>query len=338
MTKMRNIAHDDAWEPEPRSRTQWSLFAIIIGAAAGVAFIAKADTNPDRPLTVIAQKLRADLEHRIAFAPAVLPSLRLGDWPLAQLFHNQGTRFKSEPDVVADGRPAIAIVIDDCGNDEARTRQAIALPAPVTLSFLPYPNASYLLSHHAKMEGHEVIVHLPMQPVGKENPGPHALVAGLSPLEMRRRVGWALNRVADYDGVNNHMGSRFTASHKDLVPVMEELSEHGLFFLDSRTTADTIAEKTARQAGMLTGARDVFLDDDESAPAVDRQIAEAEAKARATGIAVAIGHPHPQTLKALAAWTKKVESRGFRLVTLKQALELRTAKERQKITRLMKQD
>jgi polysaccharide deacetylase 2 family uncharacterized protein YibQ len=338
MTKLKNMVHDEAWEHEPRSTMQWGMFGGILAAAAAILLVARVGETPEKPLTEIAQKLRTDLQQRLADAPSIFPALRLGDWPLSFRFHTQATRFKSEPQFISDGRPVIAVVIDDCGNDDARTREAIALPREVTLSVLPYPDATYLLSHRAKMEGHEVIVHLPMQPVGNQNPGPRALVAGLSSLETKRRVDWALSRVADYDGVNNHMGSRLTASHKALVPVMQELAEHGLFFLDSRTTSDTVAETTARQAGMLAGARDVFLDDDESAPAVERQLAQAEAKARATGSAIAIGHPHPQTLEAVAAWASKVEARGFRLVTLKQALELRSGKTHEKISGLMPSD
>jgi uncharacterized protein len=233
----------------------------------------------------------------------------------------EGTKLKSAASEAI--LPAIAIVIDDCGVDELRTRGAMALPAALTLAFLPYPGASASLSHQAHMAGHEIIVHLPMEPKGAENPGPMALTDGLSEAEITQRLDWALSRVSDYDGANNHMGSRFTASREALLPVMHELSARKLFFLDSRTTADTQAEKLAREAGILTGARDLFLDNDQAAPAVERALARVEEQARAHGSAIAIGHPHAETLAALKIWTKDVEARGFRLVTLKTVLELR---------------
>ena len=90
----------------------------------------------------------------------------------------EGTKLKSAASEAI--RPAIAIVIDDCGVDELRTRGAMALPAAMTLAFLPYPGASSSLSHQAHMAGHEIIVHLPMEPKGAENPGPMALTDGLS--------------------------------------------------------------------------------------------------------------------------------------------------------------
>ena len=160
------------------------------------------------------------------------------------------------------------------------------------------------------------------------------MTTDLSSSEIRERLDTALASIPGIDGVNNHMGSKLTASRKSLIPVMEELSDHGMFFLDSRTTPNTVAEAVARESGMLTGARDVFLDDEEDAPAVERQLRLAEAQARANGSAIAIGHPHPETLKALAAWTKTLESRGFTLVTVKQALELRTQENRQRVSSL----
>ena len=137
-----------------------------------------------------------------------------------------------------------------------------------------------------------------------------------------------MSRVSDYDGANNHMGSRFTASREALLPVMQELSARKLFFLDSRTTADTQAEKLARETGILTGARDIFLDNDETAPAVEHELASLEDQARSRGSAIAIGHPHEETLAALKVWSKDVEARGFRLVTLKTVLELRAGEQK----------
>jgi polysaccharide deacetylase 2 family uncharacterized protein YibQ len=325
-------------EPERRGAAEWialGMLSLLVFGAAIVLMMGWVVPDPNQPLSDIAQKLKSNLQQGIDHAPRIFPRLRLGDWPLTLLFPDRETRHKAENTVTTGRRPLIAIVVDDCGNDGRLTRQAIALPKPITLSFLPYPSDSYALSHRASLAGHEVIVHLPMQPIGRENPGPRALVIGLSPAEAKRRVDWALSRVRDYDGVNNHMGSRLTTSRKDLVPVMEELSDHGMFFLDSRTTADSVAETVARQSGMLAGARDIFLDDDESAVAVERQLALTEVHARTYGSAIAIGHPHPETLKALAVWARNVEARGFRLVSLRTAIELRQNPPRRKLSSLI---
>jgi len=313
MTKRRNMDEPSADSPKGGEPGPVSFaLALIIGVFLALYVASNGDS-------------------RIASAPSVqqlLPSgatqsseIRLGDWP-ARLFNRvEETRPKSQ--VSLDEEPAIAIVIDDLGGDVTHTKEAITLPANVTMSFLPYPDTSEALSHRAFLAGHEVIVHLPMQPLGNENPGAHALLSGLSSEELQARTIWALSRVSDYDGANNHMGSRFTASRADLLPVMRQLKQSGLFFLDSRTTDKTLAESVARESGMIAGSRDVFLDDEQSADAVERQLALAEEVARKNGTVIAIGHPHAQTLRSLADWTKSLKSRGYRLLPVREVLKLR---------------
>lgn len=245
-------------------------------------------------------------------------TIRTGEWPerLFTLAQSPGR----------DATPAISIVIDDLGGNVTRTTQAIALPANVTLSFLPDSPRAQELSRRAHQAGHEVIVHLPMQPSGKENPGEHALKVGLASDELQRRTSWALSRVAEYDGVNNHMGSRFTESRADVMPVMREVRSRRLFFLDSRTSAKSEVENVAREFGVLTGRRDIFLDDEKSTSAIERQLARVEEFARQNGNVVAIGHPYPETLKALAKWSKTIKERGFRLAPVREVLLMREAR------------
>jgi len=119
------------------------------------------------------------------------------------------------------------------------------------------------------------------------------------------------------------MGSRFTASGEDLIPVMRELKQRGFFFLDSRTTASSRVEKVARELGVMSSRRDVFLDDERSATAIQQQLSRAEDFARKHGSVIAIGHPYPETLKELSVWTARIEDRGFRLAPLHEVLETR---------------
>jgi polysaccharide deacetylase 2 family uncharacterized protein YibQ len=132
-----------------------------------------------------------------------------------------------------------------------------------------------------------------------------------------------LARVSEYDGVNNHMGSRFTTSRADLLPVMRELKGRGLFFLDSRTTEKTQVERVAREVGVMTGSRDIFIDDDRNPAAIAHQLALIEDFALKNGNVIAIGHPYPETLKAVSKWTKTIKERGFRLTPLRGVLRAR---------------
>lgn len=212
------------------------------------------------------------------------------------------------------GRPQIAIVIDDLGLRHAESRRAVDLPGPLTLAFLPYGQSIAALSERARANGHEVIVHLPMEPEGRSDPGPEALRLGLGAGELEKRLTWNLAHVPGHVGVNNHMGSAMTENAAAMELVLGRLRQDGGYFLDSRTTARSTARAIAARISLPYAERDVFLDNDITAAAIERQLAETESLARRYGSAIAIGHPHAQTLKVLEAWLPKAREKGFDLV------------------------
>lgn len=220
-------------------------------------------------------------------------------------------------------RAAIAIVIDDLGQDLPGTQRAMALPGTVVLSFLPFAEATPALSLAAARGGHEVLLHMPMESLGGKNAGPNALRLDLPRAEVERRLAWALSRVPSAIGLNNHEGSRFTSDAEALVPVVEALKARGLFFFDSRTAATTQVVPVARAFGVASAERDVFLDDTVSRDAISDQLKVLEKKAKAQGVAIAIGHPHAVTMDALAVWMKTMEARGFVLIPLREAIRLK---------------
>jgi uncharacterized protein len=215
------------------------------------------------------------------------------------------------------GHPHIAIVIDDLGLDRRRTEHAIALPAPLTLSFLGYANDLPQMAEEGHRAGHELLVHVPMEPISRrEDMGPNGLAVGLGEDEVLRRLRWNLARFDGYVGINNHMGSRFTASAESMAPVMAELKARGLLFLDSRTIGRSTGIDLARHYGVPHAARDVFLDNEVTGPAIAAQLAEVETVARRNGSAIAIGHPHDATIAELAGWLEQLPKKGFVLVPL----------------------
>jgi uncharacterized protein len=245
------------------------------------------------------------------------------DWLAARIEYAQG----AGPGAVAPvtGVPVIAIVIDDLGDDSLTTRRAIALLPAVSLAFLPYPDATPILAREALRAGHQILVHVPMEPDGADDPGPNALRADLDPSEINRRLEWALGRVPGFSGINNHEGSRFTADRAALIPVIETLADRHVFFLDSRTTPDSAVVALSRAFGVASAARDVFLDDVQTTQAIQAALAQTEALARREGVAIAIGHPHGVTLDALAAW--RAHPDGFDLVPVSVAIRLKTQRE-----------
>jgi polysaccharide deacetylase 2 family uncharacterized protein YibQ len=215
-------------------------------------------------------------------------------------------------------RPMIAVVLDDLGLNRAGTRRAIALPGPLTLSFMTYAEGLDRMAARARAAGHELMLHVPMAPRdGSYDPGPNVLSAALPAEELARRLDWGLGRFGGFVGINNHMGSRFTASPRGMAAVMTALKGRGLLFLDSLTAPSSVGAVTARRAGVPYAERDVFLDNEwRDRAAIADQFAQLEAVALRRGSAVGIGHPHRATLDVLARWLPQARARGFAIVPI----------------------
>jgi polysaccharide deacetylase 2 family uncharacterized protein YibQ len=210
-------------------------------------------------------------------------------------------------------KPLVAIVIDDVGLDRPRSKRAWELPGPLTMSFLPYAKDLREQAKAARARGHELMLHLPMEPTGRNDPGPNALLVSLTDAELRQRTTAALDSFDGFAGVNNHMGSRFTTFKPGMEAVLRQLKGRGLMFLDSRTSAQSVGEQLAQEMGVPSIVRHVFLDDEDTLDAVRRKLAEAEAIARRQGFVVVIGHPHEATLQALGEWLPGVQGKGLTL-------------------------
>jgi len=220
------------------------------------------------------------------------------------------------------GKPRIAVVIDDMGVDEPASRDVIALPAPLTLSFLPHAQRLRRQAEAGRKAGHELMAHIPMEPLDiRYDPGPNYLGDGMSASEIRKRLRRHLD-LFDFGivGMNNHMGSRFTQNEPGMMLVMSELLQRRMLFLDSRTIAKTVGAKKAAEFGIPYSIRDVFLDHMGTPEAklevseIAEQLRRTEVLARRNGAAIAIGHPHPETIQALREWLPEVKKRGFTLV------------------------
>ena len=245
-----------------------------------------------------------------AGAPSTPVRLASADW--AAFLPTPHDTAGAQPATPAQRKGRVAIVIDDLGPAAAPTAAALALPSTVTLAFLP-DRASAAWASRARAEGHEILLHMPMQAAGTK--GDRATLDPADPAD--RNVGRlvaALARVPGAIGFNNHEGSLFTADAVALRPVLAEAQRRGLLFLDSRTTPETRAELVGRSLGLTVARRDVFLDHEPTPEAISRQIAAVERLALSRGDVVAIGHPHPATIAALAAWMPAAETRGISFV------------------------
>jgi hypothetical protein len=225
-------------------------------------------------------------------------------------------------------RPMIALIIDDMGVDRKRTAQAIELDGPLTMSFLSYAEDLPDQTAAARKAGHELMVHVPMEPEGEvAEPGPNVIRTDQPQAEVRKRLDWALGRFDGFVGINNHMGSRYTADADGMTLVLEEIRRRGLLFVDSRTTPHSVARRLSRKLSVPFAERDVFIDDDPRPQAILRQLDEIVRRARDRKYAVAIGHPRDATLAALRKWLPTLRLRGLVLVPVSAIVRHRTKAE-----------
>ena len=227
---------------------------------------------------------------------------------------------------VRKGQPMIAIVLDDLGIDKNRSSWAIELPAPLTLAFLPYASGLKEQTERARALGHELLVHLPMQPKGhNSDPGPNVLDMRLGEIEVLSRLDWNLSQFSGYVGANNHMGSLFTESETGMRLVAEEMRERGLMYLDSLTSPKSQGWSSSIARGVPAVKRDVFLDNVDTLEEVKFRLEKTEEVAVREGSAIAIGHPRDSTLAVLQEWIPDAIGRGFAIVPLTQLSEHRNA-------------
>ncbi|OAI93022.1 divergent polysaccharide deacetylase family protein [Pseudomonas putida] len=222
----------------------------------------------------------------------------------------------------AHGAPAqqqrayLSVIIDDLGQNPARDSRTLALPGPVTMAIMPDTPHATDFARQAHKAGRTVILHMPMDPAT----GPYAWHPGTPLPELEQRLNAALAKVPYAAGVNNHMGSRMTAQPEAMAWLMGELQRRDLFFVDSRTSAATVAAAKAQALGLASLSRDVFLDDVRTPEAIAGQLRIAMELARKQGTAVVIGHPYPQTLDVLERELPKLKAQGIELIGLRQMI------------------
>ena len=219
--------------------------------------------------------------------------------------------------------PRAAIVIDDLGQKLSSLEQLAALEIPLSIAIIPGLPASDRTVIEAARRGIETLLHQPMEPreEGGMNPGEGVLLTSMSAEALRERVRAGLAAVPGAVGVNNHMGSRFTEDAAGLAALMTEIKAHNLFWLDSRTTAQTHGVEAARAAGVPSVERDVFLDAQVDPESIRLQVRKLIETARSRGSAVGIGHPHAETIAVLRELRAELLASGVTLVPVSELVK-----------------
>jgi polysaccharide deacetylase 2 family uncharacterized protein YibQ len=221
-----------------------------------------------------------------------------------------------KPEPAPNVRGRIAILLDDGGQKLDLVSKAAALPKEVgfaILPFLPKSGETAVALHEA---GHEIWLHLPMEPENypANDPGPGAVLMAMNSDDLRAAVHSAINNIPHAIGVNNHMGSKATADLKTMTWIMQELKTRKMAFIDSRTTVRTVAEEAAQAQGVPTNRRHVFLDNKRSAAAIRVQLDESVYRSRMEGEIIAIGHLDKVTIEVLSHELPGLAKRGADLV------------------------
>lgn len=223
-------------------------------------------------------------------------------------------------------KPRIAIIIDDLGYTLALGRRATMLPGPVAIAVLPDTPRGKLLAEQANAAGKEVLLHLPLEAIGQQGPKePGSISLDTSRSQFARIFAADLRSVPYAIGINSHRGSLLTRHPGHMRWLMEEITARdSLFFVDSFTTADSIALASALESGVPAVKRDVFLDADTKPESVAREFARLKALARTQGFAVGIGHPHPVTLQLLERELPRLAEEGIELISISELIALKT--------------
>lgn len=215
----------------------------------------------------------------------------------------------------------VALVIDDLGRSVGDVSRLAALGVPVTYAVLPFESRTPEVADELRRLGAELILHLPMEPSTGADPGPGALRRSMSPAELAGATRAALDAVPGAVGVNNHMGSSLSADRSSMDAVLREIGRRGLYFLDSRTSAESVGYRAARDLEIPAAERQVFLDPDPRAEAVRYQFRRLLDVARERGAAIAIGHPHAETLRVLEEEVPLARELGYRFVPVSYLLD-----------------
>ena len=208
--------------------------------------------------------------------------------------------------------PKIAIIIDDIGYDKTMAKKFLALNAVLTFSILPYSPYDKSIARSVHSKGYDVMLHLPMEPdeYPSINPGPGVLLTSMTPDQLIGQLNEDLDTFPFITGVNNHMGSKMTTISPQLNQIFSVLKAKRLFFIDSRTTPDTLCKPTAQLFKVPFAQKDVFIDHKPEREFIRKQIHRLILIAENHGEAVGIAHPHPETYDILREMLPELEQKA----------------------------
>ncbi len=228
----------------------------------------------------------------IFFASTTLYSYNLPDF----LFNDNGTSVNTKN----FEKPKVTIIIDDIGNSFEEAKKIWSINKNITLSILPFLKYSKKISIYAQKNNLPVMLHFPMEPYNYNGkPENYFLLTNMSDEEINITTKKVLNSIPYYQGINNHMGSKFTSNKKCMDKFFDIIKKKNIFFIDSKTSSNSIAGKISIEKGILTGIRDIFIDNILDEKYILSQLEKVYELAIKNKYVIAIGHPHSESISAL---------------------------------------
>ena len=217
----------------------------------------------------------------------------------------------------------VAIIIDDIGYDLKPVKELLKINADLTFAILPLCTHTREAAEMFHRAHRETLLHLPMEPVSypREKPGNGALFTDMNDEELVFQLEKDIADVPYISGVNNHMGSKFMMDEKKLTIVFNKLKKNKLFFVDSRTSADTKAFVTAEKVGLPIAARKIFLDNNRDYNEIYNNVINIAKKDGDVSPVILIGHPYPETIRAISDAMKVLREKGVSIVPVSQIIK-----------------
>jgi len=269
--------------PPPETVPQDNLSGTIPGLEQAISDLEAAGVSPEPSPAAAAAA---------AAAPAAAPAA-----PSATLAAAIPPATPAQP--VPERKGTLIIVIDDAGNNLQDLAPFLQFPGPITIAVLPGLANSVEAARRIRAAGKELFLHQPMEPLNGQDPGPSAIKTGMTPATVKEILVKNLNEIGPVSGFNNHEGSRATADPAIMRPVLEITRDSALYFLDSRTTADTAAPQIASELGITIARRDVFLDNEQDKESILAALESGCKRAEQYGTAILIGHAWSPRLAAI---------------------------------------
>lgn len=254
--------------------------------------------------------------------PTLVENSPDGPMPVIGKDGNQAWQAYARPFNRNDKRPRLASVITSLGLNRKLTQPAMdRLPGAVTLAFSPYTADVKEEMHQARSLGHETLMGLPMEPLDypRDDRAPLKLRASISPSQNIDRLDHVMGKTSGCVGLLANDGGRFTSVKMALIPILENLKQRGLMFVDDEPPNQNLPASLPSDMNLSWAAATRFIDigaDLADPVAIDRTLTRLEATAQRTGTALGVAVLSPVAADRSATWVATLAATGFTLAPI----------------------